>query len=294
MNRIPAAVTRKPLFLLASAATSLAALVLANPAAASLFAPEAGGSPNADRINHLWWVIFAIALVIFIGVEGALLYCLFKFRASKGAIPAQIHGNTRLEIGWTIGATVIVVGLAVVTFAMLPGIRNPENSSPDGLKLTEGIQYSLTGSSSDRPPNGKSLHICVNGRQYLWQFTYAADCSHIPVGSTYSYYTMVVPVDTTVTLEITSQDVAHSWWVPALGGKFDAVPGYTNRTWFKIPAKDLGKTYTGHCAELCGRNHANMNAQVKAVTPARFTSWLKQQEKNIQAANTAAAQERAS
>ncbi len=145
MNRIPAAVTRKPLFLLTSAATSVAALVLANPAAASLFAPEAGGSPNADRINHLWWVVFGIALVIFIGVEGALLYCCFKFRASKGAVPAQIHGNTRLEIGWTVGAAVIVVGLALVTFAMLPGIRNPENSSADGLKLTEGVQYSLTG-----------------------------------------------------------------------------------------------------------------------------------------------------
>ena len=71
---------------------------------------------------------------------------------------------------------------------------------------------------------------------------------------------MVVPVDTTVTLDITSQDVAHSWWIPKLGGKFDAIPGYTNKTWFKIPAKNAGTVYSGQCAELCGRNHANMRA----------------------------------
>ena len=78
---------------------------------------------------------------------------------------------------------------------------------------------------------------------------------------------MVAPVDTTVTLTINAQDVAHSWWIPKLGGKFDAIPGYTNYTWFKIPGKLAGQTFTGQCAELCGRNHANMTAACGAVTP---------------------------
>src|SRR5207244_3679130 len=91
-----------------------------------------------------------------------------------------------------------------------------------------------------------------------------------------SYQEMVVPVDTTVTLTIRAQDVAHSWWVPKLGGKFDAIPGYTNYTWFKVPGKLAGTVFRGNCAELCGRNHANMTALVKAVTPRRtgWTSWV--------------------
>jgi len=89
---------------------------------------------------------------------------------------------------------------------------------------------------------------------------------------------MVVPVDTTVTLDIAAQDVAHSWWIPKLGGKFDAISGYTNHTWFKIPAKLAGTVFTGQCAELCGRNHANMTARVRAVTPSEYERWLEQRQ----------------
>ncbi len=101
---------------------------------------------------------------------------------------------------------------------------------------------------------------------------------------------MVVPVNTTVTLKIRSQDVQHSWWIPALGGKFDAVPGYTNYTWFK--ATNVG-TYTGQCAELCGRNHANMTAKVTVVPAAQFEAWYARQKADIRAADVAAAASRA-
>src|SRR5947207_540278 len=124
-------------------------------------------------------------------------------------------------------------------------------------------------------PNGKSLNICVTGQQYIWRFTYAPDCAG---GNNFkyafAYSTMYVPVDTTVTLDIYGQDVAHSWWIPKLGGKFDAIPGYVNHTWFKIPAKLAGHAFTGQCAELCGRNHANMTAKVVALTPTHFEAWL--------------------
>jgi len=93
-----------------------------------------------------------------------------------------------------------------------------------------------------------------------------------------------------VTLDIVSQDVAHSWWIPQLGGKFDAVPGYVNHTWFKIHKPGI---YRGQCAELCGRNHADMIAQVRAVPPTDFEAWLAQRKADIQAANNAAEASRA-
>ena len=150
--------------------------------------------------------------------------------------------------------------LAAFTFAKLGGIRNPPNSGANGLQLADSGTLFASGPAKKFPPNGRSLNICVNGQQYIWRYTYAADCSNAPLNSVFSYQEMVVPVDTTVTLDINAQDVAHSWWIPKLGGKFDAIPGYTNHTWFKIPGKLAGTVFTGQCAELCGRNHANMTA----------------------------------
>jgi len=266
-------------------------LVVTGTAFGDAFTPESGGSPNADDIDTLYKLILAVAVVIFVGVEGALLYSLFKFRARKGAVPAQIRGNTRLEVGWTVGAALILVVLAVFTFAKLGDIRNPPNSGPAGLQLADGVLVA-EGPGKRLPPNGKSLNICVNGQQYIWRYTYANDCANAPLNSPFSYQEMVVPVDTTVTLDINAQDVAHSWWIPKLGGKFDAIPGYTNHTWFKIPGRLVGKVFTGQCAELCGRNHANMTAQVRAVTPADYERWLEQRKADIKAADQAAQAER--
>jgi cytochrome c oxidase subunit II len=266
-------------------------LVFAGTAFAGAIAPESGGSPNADDISTLYKLILAVAVVIFIGVEGALFYSLFKFRARKGAVPAQIRGNTRLEVGWTVGAALILVVLAAFTFAKLGDIRNPPNSGPKGLQLADGVLVA-EGPAKRLPPNGKSLNICVNGQQYIWRYTYANDCANAPLSSPFSYQEMVVPVDTTVTLDINAQDVAHSWWIPKLGGKFDAVPGYTNHTWFKVPGKLAGTVFTGQCAELCGRNHANMTARVRAVTPAEYERWLDQRKADIKAADRAAQEER--
>jgi cytochrome c oxidase subunit 2 len=279
---------RKPLLLTLVAASTLA---FAGPAQAGLFAPEHGGSPNADRIADLYWIIFAIALVVFAIVIGALLYSLVKFRERRGAVAAQIRGNTRLEIGWTVGAALILVALAVVTFVMLPGIRDPENSDASGLKLADGTL--LAGSPVKKlPPNGKSLNICVNGQQYVWRYTYSQDCTKNDFKAPFAYETMVVPTDTTVTLDITGQDVIHSWWIPKLGGKFDAVPGYVNHTWFKVPGSKAGTVFHGQCAELCGRNHADMVADVKALSPSDFEAWLDQQKSDIKAADDAAQQQR--
>jgi cytochrome c oxidase subunit 2 len=297
VNRIRPALARTPAssrarrLALALLVAFAALLAVAGPAFAGAIVPESGGSPNADQIATLYKLILAVAIVIFVGVEGALIYSLFKFRARKGAVAAQIRGNTRLEVGWTVGAALILIVLAAFTFATLPSIRNPPNSGAGGLKLAQGTLIAA-GPSKPQPPNGRALNICVNGQQYIWRYTYASDCSNAPLNSPFSYQEMVVPVETTVTLDINAQDVAHSWWIPKLGGKFDAVPGYTNYTWFKIPAKYAGTVFTGQCAELCGRNHANMTARVRAVTPAVYERWIDQRKADIKAADDAAAKQR--
>jgi cytochrome c oxidase subunit 2 len=274
---------------LALFAALVAVLASAAVAPADLLSPESGGSPNADQIDSLYWLIFAVALVVFIGVEGLLFYSLFKFRARKGVVPAQIRGNTRLEIGWTIGAAVILVILGVFTFIKLPGIRNPDVSSANGYK---GGYVQIADATRRVPPSGKYLNVCVTGQQYIWRYVYAPDCTGNVFKYAFAYTDMYVPTDTTVTLDIYGQDVAHSWWIPKLGGKFDAIPGYTNHTWFKIPGRLAGTTFTGQCAELCGRNHANMVAKVHALTPQDFEKWLATRKADIKAADVAAAAQR--
>lgn len=249
-------------------------LVLPPSALANFITPKSGGSPNANAIDALYKITLYIAIVVFAIVESALVYSLYKFRARKGAVAAQIHGNTRLEIGWTLGATLILVVLTVVTFVKLPTIINPPKSDAGGLVLSASL-------TAPTPPGGGKLTVCVQGRQFIWRYTYGSGClngaftSKLPS----SYQEMVVPARTTIVLDIQSTDVIHSWWVPSLGGKVDAVPGYTTYTWFKAPR--AGALYHGQCAQLCGRSHAAMTALVKVVTPAQYTAWVSEQQRLI-------------
>jgi cytochrome c oxidase subunit 2 len=272
LNRIPAALTH----LL--------------PSTLAFFTPLSGGSPNANEIDSLYKIVLVVALIIFFAVEGGLVYALIKFRKRKGAVAAQIHGNTRLEIGWTTAAAVILVALAVLTFTKLSAIQNPPNSGPNGDQLAE--QNGLLYASTDRklPPDGKALDITVIGRQYIWQYIYPGANEKDGLGAPYSYEEMVVPTNTTVSLDIVSSDVVHSWWIPELGGKFQAVPGYHSYTWFKISKTGI---YRGQCAVLCGRGHARMIATVRAVTPSAFDAWLANQKKEIAEANADAKEARA-
>jgi cytochrome c oxidase subunit 2 len=278
---------RKTALLLALGAVVALALALAPGASADFFSPESGGSPNANEIDSLYWITFVLATIVFLGVEGALLYSVIKFRARKGAVAAQIRGNTRLEIGWTVGAAVILVVLAVVTFVKLGPITKPPNSDPTGFRAADGgLLYATT--ERQLPPNGKSLNIQVNGQQYIWRYTYP-DSDNNVLNNVFQYTDMIVPTDTTITLDIRSQDVAHSWWIPKLGGKQDAIPGYVNHTWFKISKPGI---YLGNCAELCGRNHANMDARVIAIPPAKFAAWLVSKKAQLRQADLAAAKSR--
>lgn len=272
----------------------LGAMVLAPAASADLLSPESGASPNADSIDSLYWLLFALSVVVFLGVEGALVYSLFKFRARKGLVPAQIRGNTRLEIGWTVGAALILVVIAIVTFAQLDDIRNaPSSDQAAGLQLPPSPAPNETSTPDDRsfPKDGRSLRIRVNGQQYVWRYTYPDDDDNT-LNNAFDYETMVVPTDTTVTLEITAQDVAHSWWIPELGGKMDAIPGHTNYAWFKVPGRLANREFRGQCAELCGRNHANMIAHVRALKPDAYEAYIERRKQEISQANREAARQR--
>jgi cytochrome c oxidase subunit II len=273
---------RRTALLVAGLVCSLVAvLLLPSEASANFITPKAGGSPNANEIASLYKIILYIAAVVFVIVECALVYSVFRFRSRKSKVAAQIHGNTTLEVGWTVGAALILVVLTVVTFVKLPSILNPPNS-------TAGQSFLSASLTEPTPPNGKKLTICVTGRQYIWRYTYGRGCVNDTFSATnplpYSYQEMYVPANTVVVLAINSTDVIHSWWVPSLGGKVDAVPGYTTYTWFEAPHP--GALYHGQCAQLCGRQHAFMTALVKVLTPAQYAEWLTTQRQEIEAANS--------
>jgi cytochrome c oxidase subunit 2 len=123
----------------------------------------------------------------------------------------------------------------------------------------------------------------VNGQQYIWRYDYPG------AKQLFSYQEMVVPTNTTVVLDLEASDVIHSWWIPKFGPKADAVPGYVNQTWFKVPKEG---TYRGQCAELCGSGHADMRARVVAVSPEDFQTWADAKRDEIQQAGEELAAQR--
>src|SRR3954452_3055091 len=248
----------------AAALASAGLGVLAAPpiASAGWLLPESGGSANADSIAALYLVVLVIAAVIFFAVTGTLVVFLIRYRSRRGRGASQVRGNTQLEIAWTLAAAVILVALAVLTFAKLDGIVTPARSGVGSAAYASIDQ--------PPPPGGEALHIKVTGRQFLWKYEY-------PNGA-YSYEELVVPVDATVILDLFSIDVNHSWWIPKLGGKTDAIPGHPNHTWFKATQPGV---FRGQCAELCGTHHAEMTATVRVVSAASYQAWVRHQKQLI-------------
>ena len=261
------------------AAAVAAMLALPAHAWADLLTPEAGPSQNAKDIDSLYKIVLYIGLAVIGLVWAVLFYSLFRFRARRGRRAPQISGNTPLEIGWTVAAAAIVVVITIVTYTYLDDITDPLPSGPESVAEARG-QYADI--NQPPPPGGKALEIQVSGQQYLWRYQYP--------NQAVSFQQMVVPRDTTVILTLKANDVIHSWWIPKLGGKVDAVPGYENKTWFK--ATETG-TFTGQCAELCGTGHAAMTAKVTVVEPLVYKAWVDRQKKLIDEARKLAVKQRA-
>jgi cytochrome c oxidase subunit 2 len=211
-------------------------------------------SEGAQEIARLYWLTFGIATVIFILVEGLLLYTLFRFRQKDPeVIPPKVHGSTPLEIAWTIAPAII---LLMVFVLMVRTMR----------------------ASAETP--GEAMQVQVIGHQWWWEFQY-------PELGIKTANELVVPAGRPVLVGLRSDNVIHSFWIPRLAGKTDVVPGQTNSMWFQ--ADEAGE-YRGQCAELCGAQHANMNFMVIALPPDQFSEWAeRQQQPAVEATGEAAA-----
>jgi cytochrome c oxidase subunit 2 len=235
-------------FAFATLATSTVALMstVAAYAGNGGFLPGEAHSPNAHRVHTAFIFVSIFTGFIFVVVESALVIFIFKYRRGKRSRTAegpQIHGSTRLEVIWTVVPVVILAVIGAFIFIKLPSIT-------DAPKAAAADQTT----------------VAISGRQFYWQFTY-------PNGAI-SIDTLVAPADQVVNEEISAPnwDVIHSWWVPDFGGKYDAIPGKVNKTWFKAPAG----VYTASCYELCGIQHAAMHAKVKVVPRATYNAFIAQ------------------
>jgi cytochrome c oxidase subunit 2 len=245
---MPAPVRRSLLVLccVALLALGLAAVALAGNGG---LAPPAPASPNESNIRDIYWLILAITGGIFLLVEVTLVLFLVRYRSrgrDRRIEGPQVVGHTKLELAWTAGPVLILAAIASFVFYKVSGINN-----------TSGIPV-----SAGAPPRNT---IRIEGHQYYWEFVY-------PDG-TIAVDHLRLPYNRVVRLQIVSHDVDHSWWVPALGGKLDAIPGKTNYTSWR-PTK-LG-TFTGQCAEFCGIQHAAMITHVEVMPFGKFQAWLRQ------------------
>jgi cytochrome c oxidase subunit 2 len=221
------------------------------------FAPPEPASPNAERINdsYMWIAIFTGAILVL--VQGSLVWFLIRYRADKRRREedgAQVHGNTNLELAWTVAPVLVLVAIGSFIFYKLPGIQEVPAANAQGGRVD----------------------VTVKGYRYYWNYEY--DNGVIAVDR------LRAPVGQTMKLDVTAPpfEVIHSWWIPALGGKFDAIPGVTNETWFRVKAPGI---YRGQCAEFCGTQHAAMTAAVEAMPREEFEQWL-EDEAEAQEAGT--------
>ncbi|HEX2850710.1 MAG TPA: cytochrome c oxidase subunit II [Acidimicrobiales bacterium] len=206
--------------------------------------------------DHLWRIVFPITIIVFLLVNALILTIVIKFRRrSDDDAPVQVHGNSKLEIGWTIVPALLLAIVGVFTVATI-------------FKINERA------SAKDN-----ALFVKVIGHQWWWEFQY-------PNEKITTANELVIPTGRTVQLEMTSIDVIHSFWPPKLAGKVDVVPGRQNYMQLKADKVD---TYWGQCAEFCGLSHANMRLRVISKTPGDFDTWVSQQEQPAAAPTTDAA-----
>src|SRR5439155_36900 len=204
--------------------------------------------PQAESIAFVYWILFACAVVVLAIVVGALTYSGIKFRDRPGRVAQQIHGSNTLELVWTVVPTLMVISFTALSWTRLNFI-NDVNSNV-------------------------AMTVKVEGRQWSWNFTYPdsptfklQDGTTLPAGEQ-----LDIPVGQKIKLELTAKDVIHSFWVPNLGGKKDAVPGHTTQLWIQA---DQPGTYKGQCFEFCGTGHADMLITLVVHPKDQYATWIK-------------------
>jgi cytochrome c oxidase subunit 2 len=230
---------------------------------------QVAASPVMEQIENFHIELFYIITAVSLFVLALLGWIVWKFRASKNPVPSKVHHNTLLEVAWTIIPVIILVVIAVPSFRL--------------LYLEEILPKA-------------DVHIRAIGKQWYWTYEYpgaAAGFTYDSLGLTDEAAKaagkprllgvdkiVVVPVNKVIESETTGADVIHSWALPQMGVKMDAVPGRLNHTWFKPTQTGI---YYGQCSELCGAKHAYMPIEVKVVSDAEYAAWLADSKKNYAA-----------
>lgn len=208
----------------------------------------------------IFWICVAIGVVVF----GVMFWSIYHHRKSRGAVPAQFHESTVVEVVWTVIPMLILIGMAVPATKTLVRMADARDAELT-IKVT-GYQWRWQYDYLDQDvkffstlstPQAQIRNVAAKDEHYLLEVDHP----------------LVVPVGKKVRILTTAADVIHSWWVPDLGWKKDAIPGFINEAWTLI---EKPGTYRGQCAELCGKDHGFMPVVVKAVPEAEFQQWLAQ------------------
>ncbi len=207
-------------------------------------------TPEADAIGGVSILVLAICAVIFLLVQGALLYFVFRFRQREGerrlAEPPQLYGSKPIEVAWTVAPLLIVFVIFLVVVRVTGQIRAMPREDP--------------------------VHVTVDGYRWWWRYAYQGDAPD--AAPTVTANELHVPTGTPIALRLVSADVIHSFWVPRLNGKTDVIPGHPNETSFVVREPGV---YRGQCGEFCGLQHANMMVRVVADPPDVYDRWLAHQ-----------------
>ena len=214
-------------------------------------------SPGTDQIDTLLWIGFVVATILVVAINAALIYALRRYRGDRGAEPRQVRGGRGSQL--RVGAVLTAFAAVILVVSLVYTGKARETPA--------------TGSAGLASAQSKPLKIEATGQQWLWRYDYP--------NSAFSYYKLVVPVDTTVELDLLSTDVIHTWDVPELAPKRDAVPGKTNHVVFRA---DEEGNFDGNSATFSGQAYAAMRTEVEVVSPDAYEEFVKQQKADIQAA----------
>ena len=217
----------------------------------------ASHSPGTDQIDTLFWIGFFAAAILIVVIVGALLYVVRRYRGERGAEPRQLLGGRRLQFRVAGVLTVFAALLFILGIVFTDNAREQPSTGDAGLTSLKS----------------EPLKIEATGQQWLWRYDY-------PNGA-FSYYKLVVPVDTAVELELHSTDVVHTWNVEELARKADAVPGKTNNVLFSA---DEEGSFLGDSATLSGQAYAAMRTEVEVVSPEEYEEFVETQLEEIEAA----------
>jgi len=259
---------------------ALGPVLMLTSAVALAYGPEVnqvnmapGPTDVGERIYDLHMIILWICTIIGLGVFGVMFYSIIYHRKSKGAVAAHFHESTKVEIAWTVVPFLILIGMAVPATSTLLEVYDNDDAELD--ILVTGYQWKW-----------KYEYITENGENVSFFSNLRTPQSEInntqPKGEHYLLEVdepLVIPANTKVRFLITANDVIHSWWVPELAVKRDAIPGFINEAWTKVPTEGV---YRGQCAELCGKDHGFMPIVVNVVSSEEYGQWLG--DKQVEAA----------